>query len=73
MTGRDRPGPLTLACRVVHDEGNGVVRRRARRPVPNGVMSGALDLTRLRFEEAGEAVPTTVPPLPDEPRALGFA
>jgi len=46
---------------------------RARRPVPNGVMSGALDLTRLRFEEAGEAVPTTVPPLPDEPRALGFA
>ena len=31
-----------------------------------------LDLTRLRFEEAGEAVPTTIPTLPDEPQALDF-
>jgi hypothetical protein len=34
--------------------------------------AGAVDLTRLRFEEAAEAVPTTVPPLPDEPQALDF-
>jgi hypothetical protein len=34
--------------------------------------AGALDLTRLRFEEAGEAVPTTIPTLPDEPQALDF-
>ena len=35
--------------------------------------AGALDLTRLRFEEASEVVPTTVSPLPDEPQALNFA
>jgi hypothetical protein len=34
--------------------------------------AGAVDLTRLRFEEAAEAVPTTVPPLADEPQALDF-
>ena len=34
--------------------------------------AGALDLTGLRFEEAGEAVPTTAPALPDEPQALDF-
>ena len=34
--------------------------------------AGALDLARLRFEETDEAVPTTVPPLPDEPQALDF-
>jgi hypothetical protein len=34
--------------------------------------AGAVDLSRLRFEEADEAVPTTVPPLPDEPQALDF-
>jgi hypothetical protein len=34
--------------------------------------AGAVDLTRLRFEEAGEAVPTTIPTLPDEPQALDF-
>ncbi|MGH3228366.1 MAG: hypothetical protein ACRDOA_07270 [Streptosporangiaceae bacterium] len=37
--------------------------------------AGAIDLTRLRFEEADQAVPTTVPPLrplPDEPQALDF-
>jgi hypothetical protein len=37
--------------------------------------AGAIDLTRLRFEEADPAVPTTVPEppgLPDEPQALDF-
>jgi hypothetical protein len=37
--------------------------------------AGAIDLTRLRFEEADLAVPTTVakpPALPDEPQALDF-
>jgi hypothetical protein len=34
--------------------------------------AGAVDLTRLRVEEAGEAVPTTIPTLPDEPQALDF-
>lgn len=37
--------------------------------------AGAIDLTRLRFEEADPAVPTTVPKppmLPDEPQALDF-
>jgi hypothetical protein len=34
--------------------------------------AGAVDLTGLRFEEAAEAVPTTVSPLPDEPQALDF-
>ena len=37
--------------------------------------AGAIDLTRLRFEEAGPAVPVTLPappPLPDEPQALDF-
>ena len=36
--------------------------------------AGAVDLARLRFEEVGEAVPTTVPPLPValwEPSRLG--
>ena len=36
--------------------------------------AGALDLARLRFEKAGEAVPVTVGPLPDEPQLdLGVA
>lgn len=36
--------------------------------------AGALDLARLRFDEAGEAVPVTVGPLPDEPQLdLGVA
>jgi hypothetical protein len=39
--------------------------------------AGALDLTRLRFEEAGAAVPVTAPaaaaPLPDAPQALDFS
>jgi hypothetical protein len=37
--------------------------------------AGAIDLTRLRFEEADSAMPTTVPEpptLPDEPQALDF-
>jgi len=37
--------------------------------------AGAIDLTRLRFEEADSAVPVTLPeppPLPDEPQALDF-
>jgi hypothetical protein len=37
--------------------------------------AGAIDLTRLRFEEADQAVPTamtTVSALPDEPQALDF-
>lgn len=34
--------------------------------------AGAVDLTRLRFAEAGAAVPTTTAPLPDEPQALDF-
>jgi hypothetical protein len=34
--------------------------------------AGTVDLARLRFEEVTEAVPTTVPPLPDEPQALDF-
>ena len=37
--------------------------------------AGAIDLTRLRFEEADPAVPVTLPappPLPDEPQALDF-
>lgn len=34
--------------------------------------AGAVDLTGLRFEEAAEAVPTTLPPLSDEPQALDF-
>jgi hypothetical protein len=34
--------------------------------------AGAVDLARLRFEEADEAVPPTVPPLPDEPQSLDF-
>jgi hypothetical protein len=34
--------------------------------------AGAIDLTRLRFEEAGDTVPTTIPTLPDEPQALDF-
>jgi hypothetical protein len=32
--------------------------------------AGAVDLARLRFEEVGDEVPATVPPLPDEPQAL---
>ena len=35
--------------------------------------AGAVDLARLRFEEVGDDVPATVPPLPDEPQALDFA
>ena len=39
--------------------------------------AGALDLTRLRFEEVGAAVPVTAPaaaaPLPDAPQALDFS
>jgi hypothetical protein len=34
--------------------------------------AGAIDLTRLRFEEASDTVPTTIPTLPDEPQALDF-
>ena len=37
--------------------------------------AGAIDLTRLRFEESDPAVPVTIPeppPLPDEPQALDF-
>jgi hypothetical protein len=34
--------------------------------------AGALDLTRLRFDEAEEALPVTAPVLPDEPQALDF-
>jgi hypothetical protein len=32
-----------------------------------------VDVTRPRFEEADEAVPVTVPPLPGEPQALDFS
>jgi len=32
-----------------------------------------VDLARLRFEEVGDDVPATIPPLPDEPQALDFA
>jgi hypothetical protein len=35
--------------------------------------AGAVDLARLRFEEVGDDVPATIPPLPDEPQALDFA
>jgi hypothetical protein len=35
--------------------------------------AGAVDLARLRFEEVGEAVPTTIPTLPDQPQALDFS
>jgi hypothetical protein len=37
--------------------------------------AGAMNLTRPRFEEVGQAVPVTatVAPLPDEPRALDFS
>jgi hypothetical protein len=34
--------------------------------------AGAIDLSRLRFEEASAAEPVTVPPLPDEPQSLDF-
>jgi hypothetical protein len=33
--------------------------------------AGALDITRPRFEEVGEAVPATAAPLPDEPQDFG--
>ena len=35
--------------------------------------AGALDLSRPRFEEVGEAVPVTVAPLPEEPQDFGMA
>jgi hypothetical protein len=35
--------------------------------------AGAVDLARLRFEEVGEAVPTTIPTLPNEPQSLDFS
>jgi hypothetical protein len=35
--------------------------------------AGTVDLTRLRFEEVAETVPTTIPTLPDEPQSLDFA
>ena len=35
--------------------------------------AGAVDITRPRFEEVGEAVPATAAPLPDEPQDFGAA
>jgi hypothetical protein len=34
--------------------------------------AGAVDLARLRFEEASEDTPATLPTLPDEPQSLDF-
>jgi hypothetical protein len=68
-------------------EGDRIVQLRLRSAVPEpagfgalvqyfGALlsrAGAVDLARLRFEEVGDDVPATVPPLPDEPQALDFA
>jgi hypothetical protein len=35
--------------------------------------AGTVDLSRLRFEEVGQTVPTTIPTLPDKPQSLDFS
>jgi hypothetical protein len=35
--------------------------------------AGAVDLARLRFDEVGQEVPTTIPTLPDQPQSLNFS
>jgi hypothetical protein len=54
------------------------VAEQARRLLFGALLSGAgaVDLARLRFEEAGEDTPVTtivtIAPLPDEPQSLDF-
>jgi hypothetical protein len=64
--GEDRVAQLRLRATVAKPDGFGALLSGA----------GAVDLARLRFEEASEDTPVTttitIAPLPDEPQSLDF-